>query len=373
MTTTLQKGGKKPGSAPSSTGNSPAQQKTLTELMTKDVAKEQANKDMQLILAMITELKTDMKSNQQRMEDKIDAVHNRLDKMAQQMDQQIKNIGEQIADSNQKIQDNKKEIEEINKNMTKHNQELKNLREVKEKAEETTKKITEATLAIEMDMASHTLRLRNIPENEGQDLEETVVEALSNALDKELNEMRLEIDQIFRINSRYAKINKCPREVQINFVRRRTRDKVLRVTNEKPLQIEGKEIQILKQTPWKVREIRKNYYFLTDKLNKKGINFRWLIPEGMIINWQGRKTRVDTVEKAEDFVKKFFTTEESQNTKWGTQEETRRKDRRKETEEEQELDDQDQEIPKQDEDYGTMDIAMGAKRKTRAPNPTYKH
>lgn len=90
------------------------------------------------------------------------------------------------------------------------------------------------------------------------------------------------------------------------FVRKVTRDKILRITNEKPLKIDGREIQVLKQTLWKIRDIRKKYSFLTNKLNSKNINFRWLIPEGVNVNWQGKRYRLDSVEKAEEFDRKHF-------------------------------------------------------------------
>lgn len=58
--------------------------------------------------------------------------------------------------------------------------------------------------------------------------------------------------------------------------------------------------------PRRVREIRRQYSFLTKELFKRGVNYRWLVPEGLLFTWQEQRQRVDTVQKAELFYLEFF-------------------------------------------------------------------
>lgn len=71
--------------------------------------------------------------------------------------------------------------------------------------QEESKRLMEATLVIEMEKAAHILRFRNIPEERQQDLMETISKPLAELMDIETKQMENEIDQIFRINSSFAK------------------------------------------------------------------------------------------------------------------------------------------------------------------------
>ena len=37
------------------------------------------------------------------------------------------------------------------------------------------------------------------------------------------------------------------------------------------------------------------------KLNEKGIHFRWLVPKGILINWNARRYSLDSIHKAKEF------------------------------------------------------------------------
>uniref|UniRef100_A0A2H6NCI9 Uncharacterized protein n=1 Tax=Micrurus carvalhoi TaxID=3147026 RepID=A0A2H6NCI9_9SAUR len=59
-----------------------------------------------------------------------------------------------------------------------------------------------------------------------------------------------------------------------------------------------------------MRDLRKKYQFLTSRLNKHNMNFRWLMPEGIMVTWQDRRHRLDMIDKAEDFYKQHFGNED---------------------------------------------------------------
>lgn len=61
----------------------------------------------------------------------------------------------------------------------------------------------------------------------------------------------------------------------------------------------GKEVITLKQVPRRVRELHKDYHFLAMQLNKCNIMFRWILPEGMLVTWQGKKLKIDSLGTAQ--------------------------------------------------------------------------
>uniref|UniRef100_A0A2D4N8V4 Uncharacterized protein n=1 Tax=Micrurus spixii TaxID=129469 RepID=A0A2D4N8V4_9SAUR len=61
--------------------------------------------------------------------------------------------------------------------------------------------------------------------------------------------------------------------------------------------------------------MRREYQFLTKMLLKKGVNYRWLIPEGLMFTWQEQRHRIDSIEKAELFYLEYFRGKEEETRK----------------------------------------------------------
>ncbi|KAJ7313435.1 hypothetical protein JRQ81_004803, partial [Phrynocephalus forsythii] len=156
---------------------------------------------------------------------------------------------------------------------------------------------------IEIEKSAHMVRIRGVEETKEQELLNTIILPLAERMGLEVKEFEKEIEFIRRINSRFAKMNKLPRDVRVTFVRREMKQKVMRIMSEEPLTILGKEVVALKEIPRRIRETRKNYRFLTEELNKDSIRFRWLLPEGMIVNWQAKNIRLETIQEAREFYK----------------------------------------------------------------------
>ena len=213
------------------------------------------------------------------------------------------------------------------------------------------KNLTDSIAAMEMERASNILRFQNIPEDKQEDLPELMAAILAEALGIGKEELENEIDQKYRLHSSYAKKNRIPREVHIKFVKGLTRDEVLQRTTEDPIQYRQKEIVVLKQIPWRIREGRKQYHFLTTKLDRKGVNFRWLVP------------------KAREFLEKHITFFEAAAQGQDINEEESRKQREKTPEEESELSEEES----RKKDIGQdLDKIQREKRNTRATKPKYK-
>uniref|UniRef100_A0A2D4K3B7 L1 transposable element RRM domain-containing protein n=1 Tax=Micrurus paraensis TaxID=1970185 RepID=A0A2D4K3B7_9SAUR len=133
--------------------------------------------------------------------------------------------------------------------------------------------------------------------------------------------MEGEIDKIYRINTSYARRHKVPREVHVKFIKKSTKDEILKRVRDYPLQYRGKEIVVLKQIPRRVSDLRKQYQLLTVKLIKRQVNVRWLVPEGILVNWDGKRYRLDLLDKVIDFYDSYIVVNEKQEENWNIKDE----------------------------------------------------
>ncbi|XP_034275175.1 uncharacterized protein LOC117666542 [Pantherophis guttatus] len=212
-------------------------------------------------------------------------------------------------------------IENIQQTMTKKEQRIQN---VEIRAEQTEKKmeameqkltlanrnLEETIVFLEMEKAAFFLRFRNIVEDKEEDLVKVMTDLLATILQKNKHDIQGDIDEVFRIQTNYTRRHKLPREVYMRFTKKTIRDEVYKRTRDEAMMYKGREIQILKQIPRRVREQRRQYQFLSTQLIKYNVTFRWLIPEGMLISWQEKKFRINTLDKGHEFFEHYFTTDE---------------------------------------------------------------
>uniref|UniRef100_A0A2D4M2Q8 Uncharacterized protein n=1 Tax=Micrurus spixii TaxID=129469 RepID=A0A2D4M2Q8_9SAUR len=55
------------------------------------------------------------------------------------------------------------------------------------------------------------------------------------------------------------------------------------------------------------------------QLIKNNIPFRWLTPEGLLISWREKKFKINTIDKAREFYRRYVRTEEEQESKEDTE------------------------------------------------------
>lgn len=110
--------------------------------------------------------------------------------------------------------------------------------------------------------------------------------------------MRRELDYVYRMPAFTRRAN-APPEMIIQFTRRCIKDWVLKASQGKHLEYQGKAIKILEDISWKVRQLRKQYEFLTKTLRDADIIYKRIYPEGLIFSWEGKNQKIDSVEKAE--------------------------------------------------------------------------
>uniref|UniRef100_A0A8C5T3D8 L1 transposable element RRM domain-containing protein n=1 Tax=Laticauda laticaudata TaxID=8630 RepID=A0A8C5T3D8_LATLA len=171
------------------------------------------------------------------------------------------------------------------------------------------------SLGWEIDKSEFYLRFQNIEEEKGENLAGIMIEILAEALEITKEKMMDGMHEVFHVYTRYAMRNKLPREIHIRFTKKTIKTQILQVAREKTLKYKAKEIVVLKQVPRRVREMRREYQFLTKALLKKGVNYRWLIPEGLMFIWQEQRHRINSVEKAELFYLEYFRGKEEETRK----------------------------------------------------------
>lgn len=135
-----------------------------------------------------------------------------------------------------------------------------------------------------------------------EDLFSIISGALAEFMDMEAEEVSN--DLVYRVGNLYTKLNNLPREVHVKCVRKGSRDEVFLQTRKKTMKISQKEIKIVKEVPWRIRIKRKNYRAVAKCLQNNKIEYRWIIPEGIIFQYQGNRYKLNSKFKAEEFLRK---------------------------------------------------------------------
>ncbi|KAJ7341851.1 hypothetical protein JRQ81_007448, partial [Phrynocephalus forsythii] len=247
-------------------------------------------------------------------EEWIDKLHDKIEETVKNLETQVSDLNYHLTESKQEIINNSNKIEELGKFLNENEEKLNKQIELNRELQEITIEHSESILKIEMEKSAHMVRIRGVEEMKEQDLLNTIIQPLAERMGLGVKELENEIEFIHRINSRFAKMNKLPRDVRVTFVRREMKERMMRIMSEEPLTVLGKEVVALKETPRRIREIRKNYRFLTEELNKDNIRFRWLLPEGMIVNWQAKNIRLETIQEAREIYKQNFKENERDHT-----------------------------------------------------------
>ena len=87
---------------------------------------------------------------------------------------------------------------------------------------------------MDMERMTYFLRFQNVFEEPGECLPDLMSTIIADYLQKPKDEIRGDIDLGYRINSAYARINDVPREIHVKFVRRSTREEILKVQRGSP-------------------------------------------------------------------------------------------------------------------------------------------
>lgn len=167
----------------------------------------------------------------------------------------------------------------------------------------TQEEIWDAVAMNELRQRESNLKLRSVPETQGEKIKEKLTAEIAQWLNMEIEEVEKTIQNAFRIKIRTTKAKKSPGDCLIIFKDKEMRDLILQKKNrEKRLNIDGNYIIIFKDVPVRLLKKRDRYRQLVQTLKKNGIEFKWEFPEGVIFTYKGKRHRLT---KSEDVEKKF--------------------------------------------------------------------
>ncbi|XP_062839248.1 vesicle transport protein GOT1B isoform X2 [Anolis carolinensis] len=200
----------------------------------------------------------------------------------------------EITTLQQEIKDLKNEKKELKITQEKTQYKLKEL-------EKKNEKINAKQEAMEARELEHQLRMRNIPEEPGENIREKVIEILMKLLDCSEQEIQIQMDRTYRINTNFSRRNKTPRDVIVNLTKKIARDEILRINNKKQIFYKETKIAILKEVPNTIINRRKKYTFLTEELKQQKARYRWEKEEGLMTTYKGQRYWITTEERAREF------------------------------------------------------------------------
>ncbi|CAI5799453.1 Hypothetical predicted protein [Podarcis lilfordi] len=168
------------------------------------------------------------------LEEKINTIDRKLEKLENTMgkyekeNEEIKKklteVLEGMNETDKKVQGIKninQQMEEMLKKISKEQREQRKEMDKSKKEMEEQKAIQEATgdalAMIQMQIKEKTLRFRNIPEEEREDIWKKMTETLAKWLHLQEKDIIEQTEKIFRVNSRKAKMNKWPAHCIIVF------------------------------------------------------------------------------------------------------------------------------------------------------------
>ncbi|XP_048363122.1 uncharacterized protein LOC125438713 [Sphaerodactylus townsendi] len=236
----------------------------------------------------------------------------RLEQLLEKMMNSQNEIKDQLGMLRQEMTDIKKEMTQFKKIDDTLNQIKRALKDNTEHTNEVEDKLETLKERFEIQLDNSAmleyrqketyLRIRGFPEVDRENLEERMNPILSMIWKIDERDVNREVDRMYRVNSKIAKDRKLPRDIVINFTRKLLRDQILHYHSANKLQVDGKDLIILKEIPVSIRRKRKDYEGLVDILRLNEINFRWNIPEGLFFQYNGKNYNITTVSKAQEFM-----------------------------------------------------------------------
>lgn len=208
-----------------------------------------------------------------------------------------------VDDMTQQLKENKNQLKTIGDQMGSAMESIARMDKRVHKLETQEKRFELEMLKQEMETASHILRIQNVMQSPDEKLQDIAVNILNSILKIPEQEIAKELDYVFRVHNLFTKRANQPPELVIKLYRRLFRDSVLSAPGISEASYNGNKLTILREVPWKIRQNRKQYKTFTRILREKGVVFRWLVPEGLQVLWEGKWAKIESLTKLQKFVK----------------------------------------------------------------------
>ncbi|XP_062836160.1 uncharacterized protein LOC134298806 [Anolis carolinensis] len=227
--------------------------------------------------------------NQKTFQDQMLTMTKDLTEEFSEMKKEMKGLQEDIRD----IKEDNKKLEKIQDNF----------KSKLEKLELKNAKLEERQELLERKEVEYQIRIRRIVEEPKENIRQIVTQILADLLQIQDEEMENSLERTFRVTTSFSKRNKVPRDVVVQFDKRRTREEVLRLSKKNTIRFKGTKVTILKEYSSSSMQKRKKYLFLTEELKRRQIRFRWERKEGIMTTYKQEQHWITTEEKAKDFYK----------------------------------------------------------------------
>lgn len=261
------------------------------------------------MLDEIRNLRADLKGDNQRLKDELKDDNKKLrDDLKLEIRNEIHREMGEIKDSLEKINKDMEKIankvEDLELNVKQMESNATQMEEKVKRMEEERKIDKQTIIRLETKVRQNCIKLRGVPEQEEENLHQFLIPLLADFVEEPAEQFPWEIDTMYRISSKAARLKKQPRDIVVYCVRKQTRDLIIQQSFKKELIIGGRLIQIFKDIPAVVLKSRRDYSFLSDQLKIYGVPFRWDEVEGLTLTWKQRRYKIDSMDKATDFWKR---------------------------------------------------------------------
>ncbi|XP_062836874.1 putative leucine-rich repeat-containing protein DDB_G0290503 [Anolis carolinensis] len=247
-----------------------------------------------------------------KISEKQDQLQNEVQMIAKKQDLQQKTLQEELADLKKEwrgemgamkkgLIKNSNDINELKIVNRKNDKMQTKLQEKMESMEERERKLEKIQEKLEFQSLEYQLRYRNIQEEEKENIGWVITQITAKILQCTEQEACGQIDRVYRIQSNFTKKNKVIKDVMVHFLKKTTRDEVLRKNASNPIWYKERKAIILKEYPKSILNRRRKYYFLTDELKRRQIKYRWEKYEGLMATYKDDRIWITSEDEAKDF------------------------------------------------------------------------
>ncbi|XP_048365764.1 uncharacterized protein LOC125440155 [Sphaerodactylus townsendi] len=232
--------------------------------------------------------------------DMISAMQQNIVTLQQDMQSNFKEIKQEIA----QVKKLEEAVLATKQDLTEVKEQMVTIGERMDEKDKRIEALEEKIMLMELRSKEKNIRIRGLKEERSEELEKRIIAELAKFIEYDAEELEAEIDSIFRVNSKFARENNVPRDIIVTFLKKETRDALLREQAKQKLRIENQELTLLKEIPIAIRRRRKKYTPLTETLKKKNILYRWEVIEGLSFTYKSKNWTINTEEKMKDFMQK---------------------------------------------------------------------
>uniref|UniRef100_A0ACB8FIM3 Uncharacterized protein n=1 Tax=Sphaerodactylus townsendi TaxID=933632 RepID=A0ACB8FIM3_9SAUR len=248
------------------------------------------------MIEMMNGMQKDNTKHFNELEGKINEMDNKFNKVSTEINELkneikiIKDLGQKVGELEQRCLQMEDQQKESEKRIVDWEDEFR--------------KLENQMLLVELHQKQNILRLRGVPEKEGEKIRKEIIINLAKYLDTEEDVLEEDIEKIFRINTKQGE-NRRERDILIFFSRLKTKEEILKKNTKSKLKINLKDVLILKEIPYKILRKRREYDFVTNILRRENIRYKWEDIEGFSVTYKEKKMKITTIQQGKDLVEQI--------------------------------------------------------------------